>query len=175
MRHWIASEELVSEDGGVIRGLRRLENLLRGVIILELCLALATIATTFEENQGPEAAFVFQFIDNFLSKPFIVFVYVRILSKLKSHLLERASLLEIQKFQFLYQQARIAFLLIIQFLAVAFTKYALQSVLRPDNFGGHARFHYLTFFLMYYPSFLLLIIGMTQSIAAYTSLEHAIA
>ena len=81
----------------MIRGARRLENLLRGVIVFELCLALATIATTFVENQGPEAAFIYQFIDNFIFKPFIIFVSVGILKKLKSHILLVASPLESPK------------------------------------------------------------------------------
>ena len=43
----------------------------------------------------------------------------------------------------------------------------------PSDFIGHARLYYLTFILIYYPSFIMMVVGMYRAVKCIASIEEA--
>lgn len=122
------------------------------MIIAELLLAFGTFLSIVLSTSGPGLAPYYAAIEHFLMKPLIIAGYI-VAFRQATH-----------PSRVILKQTGTAFLLVCQFLVAATLRYVLQEFLSPSDFAGHARLYYLSFLLLYYPSFLLMILGMRRSV-----------
>lgn len=139
--------------------------LLHVFIIAEILMAALAIMLTMLLNEGPYLAGFYPSIEHYLVKPVLIGSYAAFYLSLKRCEKKRSNLPQLRRAAnvFLKDTAK-AYLYIAQFLMVATVRYFLQEYATPADFAGHARLYYLSFILLYYPSFLVMLLGMSKSV-----------